>query len=258
VKNCPQPRKAHSCPPSLRRRLDTYVLVASAAGVSLISMASPCDAEVVYTPTHVVIGHGGTDLLYIDFNHDGIADLALQTFHNSCTSECLVNLNALPQGNEIVGRSFSNALASALHSGARIGPQAPFVAGSAFGCVMLNVFSFPSIGYRKLTGDWHDVKQRYLGVKFSIDGATHFGWVRLAVANRGHAITGLVTGYAYETIPDKPIAAGQTSDSGEVSISLPTATLTAPQLRRRTLGLLAMGASGLTMWRSMTAAPASD
>ena len=49
---------------------------------------------------------------------------------------------------------------------------------------MLDVFSFSYVHYRRLTGKWHDVTDRYLGVSFIIGGKTHFGWTRLTVLTR--------------------------------------------------------------------------
>jgi hypothetical protein len=101
-------------------------------------------------------------LFYIDLNHDAISDLAIATSHNSCTSECLVNLDAFPICSAFV-----------LHPGT-IGPRAPFVQGGEFGCAMLDVFSVPSVHYRRLTGKWHDVTDRNLGVSFIIRGKNPF------------------------------------------------------------------------------------
>jgi hypothetical protein len=53
-----------------------------------------------------------------------------------------------------------------------------------------------------------------------------------------------LTGYAYETVANKPIRAGQTLDDDATA---PTALSTsAPESR---LGLLARGAGGLAIWR---------
>jgi len=54
-------------------------------------------------------------------------------------------------------------------------------------------------------GPWRNAQDRFLGVKFVIDGELHYGWVRLNVD--GSFKKGLLTGYAYETIPNKPIEA---------------------------------------------------
>ena len=162
MKRSSGPRKTANLSESVHQRLNMYTLAAGAAGVSLLRLTPPCDAKIIYTPAHVVIGHGGTNLFYIDLNHDGISDLAIATSHNSCTSECLVNLDAFPICSAFV-----------LHPGT-IGPRAPFVQGGEFGCAMLDVFSFPSIHYRRRTSKWHDVTDRNLGVSFIIRGKNPF------------------------------------------------------------------------------------
>jgi hypothetical protein len=83
-----------------------------------------------------------------------------------------------------------------------------------------------------VTGPWADVQNRYLGLKFKIKGESHYGWARLNVQLNGGPITGTLTGYAYETIPNKPIIAGKTHGKDEA-----------------TLGHLATGASAIPAWR---------
>ena len=57
----------------------------------------------------------------------------------------------------------------------------------------------------------NDVKNRYLGFKFQIKGKIHYGWARLNVTGSGlGTIVATMTGYAYETIPNKAIVAGRT------------------------------------------------
>ncbi len=97
-------------------------------------------------------------------------------------------------------------LASALKRGSRIGPGEHFSDQTA---VMAGVIS--AISY--VFGEWVNVQRRYLGLRFKIKGQTHYGWARLnvrVVLSPHPAITAALTGYAYETVPDKPIVAGQT------------------------------------------------
>lgn len=50
-------------------------------------------------------------------------------------------------------------------------------------------------------------------MKVRFKGKTHYGWVRMTVKNKPKHklnLTCTVIGYAYETIPNKPIIAGQT------------------------------------------------
>jgi len=60
-----------------------------------------------------------------------------------------------------------------------------------------------------------------------------------------------LSGYAYETIPNKPIIAGQTKSTDDIDDSnvRPNAALTVPTAESATLGALALGAPGLSIWR---------
>jgi hypothetical protein len=108
-------------------------------------------------------------------------------------------------------------------------------------------------GSHKCFGPWNNVKNRYLGLRFISEGKTHFGWARLneSCNPENSRITAVLTGYAYETIPNKAIIAGKTKGPDEVSnVEQPNpASLTAPTPEQATLGLLAMGAPGLSIWR---------
>jgi hypothetical protein len=69
-------------------------------------------------------------------------------------------------------------------------------------------------------GQWNNLKNRHLGLKLTINGTTHFGWAGLNVTCMtmygNHKVTGLLTGYAYETIPNKAIITGKTRGPDDV------------------------------------------
>lgn len=58
-----------------------------------------------------------------------------------------------------------------------------------------------------------DVTDGYLGVKFTFAGNTHYGWIRMDTDVGGDDLM-IVKGYAFESTPDTPIAAG---DEGPVA-----------------------------------------
>jgi hypothetical protein len=74
-----------------------------------------------------------------------------------------------------------------------------------------------------------------------INGTTHYGWAHVTVHN-GNAV---LNAYAYETVPNTPIATGKTS--GPVVAELGMEPLSSGQ--PATLGLLAQGSRGLAAWR---------
>ena len=106
-------------------------------------------------------------------------------------------------------------------------------------------------------GNWARVTNRYLGLKFKINEKTHYGWARLSVqiSSDYRQITATLTGYAYETIAGKSIKAGQTKGPADDSTNQdfgPGASITNPipdTPQPASLGMLALGAQGVPLWR---------
>jgi hypothetical protein len=95
-------------------------------------------------------------------------------------------------------------------------------------------------------GPWKEAHNKYLGLKFEINGEVHFGWARLSVTCFTPAAARvLLTGYAYETVANQPILTGKISGTAEESALIrPAASHSNVQL-----GLLALGSAGLVAWR---------
>jgi hypothetical protein len=121
-------------------------------------------------------------------------------------------------------------------------------------------------------GQWANggkgVKYRYLGLLFIIKGKVHFGWARLNVFfSKGRVVglfSGTLTGYAYETIPGKAIITGRTkgpdNEWGKEDF-LPGASVANPIPDTRqpaSLGMLALGAQGVPVWRRKESALEGD
>jgi len=228
------PRTPSTLPESVHQQLNLYTLAATAAGASLLALAQPSEAKVIYTKTYKLIGTNG--FYGLDLNHDSIIDFIIQ---ESGAPFSWSGNNALAvkeaYGNGVMG---SNKLASALGHGAPIGPKQHFLAtSSALGEVMA-ASGCSADGGCSSDGKWRNVTNRYLGLKFKIVGKTHYGWARLNVQiQAGHDIVAILTGYAYETIPRKEIKAGQTKETE----SFESDSSTQPSFRQRTLGHLALG-----------------
>jgi hypothetical protein len=225
-------------------RLNMYSVAAGAAGVGILALAQPAQGEIVYTAAGVVISaHGLHGFSYpLDLNHDGTADFFLNaTFKESIdTSGGSSRIIAKPvQGNGVVGYGGS---AAALIGGQPIGNARKFS-----GLRMASLFTF--IGTDTyFRGKWANVTNRYLGLKFQIDGQTHYGWARLTLLGKT-PLTATLTGYAYETIPNMGIIAGKTSGTDEAALApagVPSLQSDAPAA---TLGALALGAPVLPIWR---------
>jgi hypothetical protein len=235
----------------LEMRLSAYVNAAVAAGVGFLTLTQAADAKIVYTLANTNIPVNGSPVL-LDVNHDGSPDFSLfnSALSNIGAFRSFLRASAPDRSNAIWGRgvfagvSNTSVFASALRAGSTVGPsKAYFQKGSRWLMwYRRNVYSSEK-SYWKSTyntfGQWFNTRRRYLGLKFMIDGEVHYGWARFTVfqANAYQAAVATLTGYAYETIANKPIITGKTKGPDVIT------------LERATLGHLAQGASGISAWR---------
>jgi len=243
----PRPRKTSlNLSPSTHQKLNMYALTAGAAGVSVLALASPADARIVYTPAHeVIVGpHGEYGL---DLNNDGVIDFRIINATQVTTDTAITDLVVRDaQGNAVAGTYIPELGAFSAHvfkAGSEIGPFLNFRNGNA----RLATY-YSGGGGQSAHGNWVNVTNGYLALEFRIDGRAHYGWARITVklAHQGYRYAAELTGYAYETQPETPITAGKMSGP-EDEEDKPQAQSTAPA--PATLGALAMGAPALSMWR---------
>jgi hypothetical protein len=193
---------------SLLRQLNLYALAASAtAGAGLLAATQSAEAKVIYTPAHFVLSGDGQHKFY--FTNDGFPDFVMGNWISCEDSDCsdrlsVVSINSRRNG--VVGYSTSghNHFAYALKEGAKIGEP-----GQNF-CTAAVPANLVFAG----KGKWYGTKDRYLGLKFVVKHETYYGWIRVSVHGRVGFLKATVTGYAYQTIPNHPIAAGYEGNDG--------------------------------------------
>jgi hypothetical protein len=252
-----QPNHSAKKPSSkkLNRQISLYALAASAAGVSVLALAQPAQSEVVITKKTVPIAP--STFVGISFANNGINDFSFflsAAFSSFSTLLDGYNLSmrSLKNGKGIVGTRPTGAIrpdVSALVRGAKIGPSADFVSSVVgdFGVTVERSFIPYGGGPKQFVGKWGgNPKNRYVGVRFLINGETHYGWVRLTVTTPPDKfISAKITAYAYETVANKPIQAG--------IVEAPIAEIQAlgdiQNQSGPSLGMLALGADGLSRWR---------
>jgi hypothetical protein len=239
---------------TIDHRMRLYSVAAAAAGVSMLALVTPAEAEVVVTKANLQVPINAH--VSIDLNKDGVADFELSEFaYFDFAFVNSVKVRALAGGAVVGYPGGIGPYASALIRGAKIGPSAHFSTGSSGVIVERSLGTVRSNSTtQRLYGKWgHDPRNRYIGVKLLIHGATHYGWVRLTLTTDHPAsMTATITGYAYETIPNKPILAG-TPAKPEVKAQVEDNVLHAGA---PSLGMLALGAEGLALWRRDESLPA--
>lgn len=250
-------RKAATLSPLLRRKVDLYTLAASAAGVGMLALAHPAQAEIVYTKANESLDI--PNIYPIDLNNDGKPDMQFD-FGTAATSGggtegiTLSRASYAPASNgvavSVVGE-FTDA--QALPAGKGIGPSRQFAGGGLIFDRSYDRFSHKGAWAGQWANQGKGLNNRYAGVKFIINGEVHYGWIRISVNTSGENVNTTMTGYAYETIANKPIIAGATKESENVTSESDTAeqrnsaSVNAPS--RESLAALALGSQGLPLWR---------
>jgi hypothetical protein len=246
----PFPRTPSKLSDSLNHRLNMYALAASAArsdqssigygaalaavGLGMLALPQAAQAKIIYTPANQIVSFTSLDL-----NHDGTGDFFLAEFYFHSTNAQGVTLFAYGVGgNAIVQAHSGQGYAAALHARVKIGGAIVFVGGEK----MATTWVTSTHGQKFFQGPWANsgkgVKNKYLGFKFLIRGKLHYGWARLNV--RAGTAAGTLTGYAYETIPNKPIITGKTHGTDDSSMEQANAASRSTQ-EPAGLGHLAQG-----------------
>jgi hypothetical protein len=237
---------------AINRHLNMYTLTATAAGVGLMALVQPVQAKIVYTPAHEKFP------VTLDLNHDGIGDFILASGGDASSGGNVWGYAWVyaPRGQfgnqDVATAKGAYQPAVALRAGSRIGP------GRIFGDGDILVEHFSHVGRGSSYTLWEDqwanggkgLKNRYLGLKFMISGQVHFGWARVTVTTSGRTFAATLTGYAYETVPNRSIIAGKTKGPGNhVGGEQVSPTSLAPAPKPATLGMLALGARGVPLSR---------
>jgi hypothetical protein len=230
----------------LNRQIGLYSLAAAVAGVSMLALAEPASGEVVVTKKTIAVPitpWPTPEPVRISIANNGIDNFSFWRY-SLASDRGLLGWGANRGSSVMIGAGGYYAKALALPRGAKIGPSYPFF--SNYTDLIEATESGPP---RYSRGYWGaNPKDRYLGIRFLIGGQTHYGWIRLTVtSNFGlnkPTLSATITGYAYETVPNKRILAGTVSKPASEAPAENAANQAGPSL-----GMLAAGAESMPLWR---------
>lgn len=231
---------------AFERRLRAYAAGAGAVAAGLLGLSSPATAEVVFVPAHALLWTGSSPFP-IDVEGATAFTLTIQPIPKTTFGYCVGGTfyATAASGAGVLGHGGSNQVA-ALKFGAVIGPAHQFEGGKQR---LAHGVSCRDEGWGE-SGPFANTKDRFLGLRFELNGHVYYGWAGFSVVF-DNGDTAVLTAYAYETEPNTPIYAGQTSDARTESHLLPSNHGAVGTANRQpaTLGLLALGAPGLDVWR---------
>jgi hypothetical protein len=273
-------RKTRRLSDLLDKRLGAYVLSAGAGGVCMLALASPAEADsIVYTTPNQLLSGAGS--LSFSLGSDTF------TFTNSPfrRSQSVINTFTLTQSGSlrplkiVLGSNFGSTLkVAAAGPGARV--LATPLSSGAFVNRLGNIFTTQHfmgtyiasmkdvVSYNgpRFSGPWGNTSS-FLGLQFDLNGQTAYGWAEVGVAGIAGSGDGdtppsigvELFGVAYNSCAGADIVTGETSnnvDPSHCQVFVPLVPTPTPE--PSTLGLLAVGAAGLALWRKRNPEPKAD
>jgi len=230
---------------NFNRQAALYSLAAAVAGVSILALAEPALAEVVVTHKTIPIPlshQGEQDPVKISLANNRIDNFIF--ILSSGLSFRDLDVHGVTQNDGVIDGGTWSASAMALPPGKQIGPKnSDFWYGYAR---VESSVSYPTA--KRFRGYWGgNPTNKYLGVRFQINGQFHYGWIRMTITTskqvHGPIMSAEITEYAYETKPNQPIYAGETK-TADIRVPANIQDQAGPSL-----GMLAVGADGLALWR---------
>ncbi|HZQ70844.1 MAG TPA: hypothetical protein VFA68_20120 [Terriglobales bacterium] len=205
-------RKSSVIAESLNKGLNYYALAASAAGVTLLSLSQPANAEVIFTPANITTGAPGSTF-NLDLNNDGIPDFTIKGYGDGVYNAFMaINVTGAGEAIQFVKTCVGTlgtycSYAAALNQGDKIPGKLLNTDGVIIEVANANAYK----------GVWSNVQNHFLGLKFKISGQTHYAWVRMSVRAQPANLKAHISGYAYENTPNKAILAGQRTGAADAS-----------------------------------------
>lgn len=192
----------------LQERLSKYTAAAAALTVGAVG----ANAQIVYTDIDPDYAHPGDEIgVGLDMNNDSNFDFILASADSIYGGTDRVRYTLVaPYGsvaslNAVAGETPSNYnYALALDFNTMIDNTTNWIAST-------NTMAYNLNSANPYNENWNGVTDKYLGLRFSSGGSTYYGWARMDVQAIGDIWT--IKDYAYNSVADAGIAAGQTNNN---------------------------------------------
>lgn len=189
----------------MNKKITKKLAAYSALAAGVVAIGGNAEAQIVYTDVNPDETYTVDHDLELDLNNDGIVDFTLLI--GAGPTRYAVRL-APEIGNEALGSQSGNFFYPfTLNMNDPIGPTQTIWNGSANGSLLTMAWVYSAGGSY---GNWLNATDKYLGLRFFVGTNVHYGWVRLDVVATTSSISLVYKDYAYNTVADQAILAGQT------------------------------------------------
>jgi hypothetical protein len=197
----------------LQKKFNTYQQAGMAFIIMMMFSIVTVNAQIAYTdvnPDVTINTNGGVYAL--DLNNDGITDFNIIFATLIFSGQTNKYINITPLGANKVGTDY--VYPSALPLNTLIDDSSFTWLSNTQPLISRIWFQIPRTGgwiwqYR---GNWNGVSDKYVPLQLDLSSQKFYGWARLDAAIGTPSFT--VKDYAYNSIPNQPILAGQTTTTG--------------------------------------------
>ena len=219
---------------NLLKKISACLTVGMAFIVTAMMFSASTNAQIVYTDVNPDVVRscqfsGLCGAAYsVDLNNDGINDFILAPQKKTFSCGNCNNLSAaIGQVDSAVISSTSQswianqvggyALNAVIDSSLSWTNGIQVLALNSMNCMACPIPNRTYLNQSPSTGTWNNVLGKYLPLKIKVGTLSYYGWVKLSVSIAGYAVSITIMGYAYNTIANQPILAGQTCTTPGIS-----------------------------------------
>jgi hypothetical protein len=182
----------------------------SALAAGVVALTGNADAQITYVDINPDQSYNADSQVDIDLNSDGINDFSLFIEAGKAYTGGPVNdIRLSPGSNNMALGSVSGSFfyPFALDLNAQINAAQTVWNGTANGAMLTMAWKYTAGGSY---GNWLTAADKYIGVRFMVGSNVYYGWIRLDVTCNASGITVVYKDYAYNTVAEQGILAGQT------------------------------------------------
>ncbi len=190
--------------------------------ITAMLLSASANAQIVYTDvnpdTTISCSAIGCIQSYnLDLNNDATVDFTLYTSYQFVP--CTLSTGGIMQRVYVSSQSGNGIDTLMMNANDTIGSNLAFSASSE----NLRRKTFQGGQCNGSSGSWTSTSDHYLGLQITVGASTYYGWARLNVVVPGVYPTSTVyfrvKDYAYNSIPNQPILAGQPNTTGIIEKS---------------------------------------
>ncbi|MFO7723535.1 MAG: T9SS type A sorting domain-containing protein [Bacteroidales bacterium] len=220
----------------MNRKTTKKLAAYSALAAGVVAIGSSANAQIIYTDVNPDETWTADHQLDLDLNSDGINDFSFLIGAGPTRYALRI---APAVGNEMLGSVSGNFFYPfAMNLNDPINDGVPTWNGTLNGGYMTMAWVYTAGGSY---GNWLNATDKYIGLRFFVGANLHYGWARFDVAATNASITVTFKDYAFNSVAEQGLLAGQTTIGLDEATALKTKAFTSGDMLKVTFDQAANG-----------------